>query len=259
MTTSPDSPTGSGSDYRTPGRKIGRIARRFPTPIFYLKLLKIVLNAGRAARRGRYTGEDWIRSSRETLRALEAVGVRVTIGGTAAFIGLDSPCVFAGNHMSVLETFLLPSIIQSHREVTFVAKKELLGYPAFGAVLASRRPIVVSRQDPRQDLEIVLREGESRLRSGISVIVFPQNTRMPVFDPTRFNSLGVKLARRAGVPVIPVALQTATWGTGRWMKDFGRIRPEIPVRIIFGEPIPVRGNGREAQAKLIGFISREAG
>jgi 1-acyl-sn-glycerol-3-phosphate acyltransferase len=251
--------TGWESDYQTPDLTIGPIARRFPTPVFYLKLLKIVLDAGRTARRRGYGDGDWISSSRRTLQALEAVGVRVTIEGTGGFIGLESPCVFAANHMSVLETFVLPGIIRPHRKVTFVTKKELLAYPAFGPVLASRRPIVVSRQDPRRDLQAVLKEGAERLRAGISVIVFPQNTRLPVFDPNRFNSLGVKLARRAGVAVVPVALQTGAWGTGKWLKDFGRISPEIPVRMIFGEAIPVRGNGRETQEKLVGFISRRLG
>ncbi len=256
MNNPPDNAAGVEGDYRPPRRKVGAVARRLPTPVFYLKLLKIVFQAGRKARRGEYTGEDWIRSSRRTLEALESVGVQVSIEGTENFRTLETPGVFAGNHMSVLETFALPSIIQPHREVTFVVKEELLGYPSFGPVLASRNPIAVSRKDPRKDLETVLREGAKRLAAGISVIVFPQNTRMPEFDPARFNSLGVKLARRAGVPVIPFALRTDAWGTGRWLRDFGKIYPEIPVRLSFGEPIPVRGDGKKAQAELVGFISR---
>ncbi len=251
--------TGPGGDYQTTGRSIGPIARRFPTAVFYLRLLRIVLTAGRAARRGDYSSEDWIRSSRRTLQALESVGVRVTIEGTGNFVRREPPCVFAANHMSILETFVLPGIIQPHREVTFVAKKELLAYPFFGPVLASRRPIAVSRENPREDLETVLREGEKRLRAGISVVVFPQSTRMESFDPARFNSLGVKLARRAGVEVVPVALRTGAWGTGRWLRDFGRISTRVPVRMDFGEPIPVRGSGREAQAQLVEFISRRLG
>ncbi len=244
-----------GGDYSSPPREIGTCARRFPSLAFYRKLLAIVRAAGKAARRGEYTDRDWIRSSRRTLAALESVGVEISIEGTDAFIGLDTPAVFAGNHMSVLETFALPSIIQPHRRVTFVVKKELLGYPAFGPVLASRDPIVVSREDPREDLKTVLREGVKRLREGISVIIFPQNTRMPEFDPSRFNSLGVKLARAAGAPVIPFALQTDAWGTGRWLKDIGKIDPGLPVRFSFGEAIAVRGNGREAQARLVEFVA----
>ncbi len=250
--------TGRG-DYRSPPRTPGWLARRFPTAVFYLKLLWIVGAAGRTAQRRDYHGQDWIRDSQRTLKALESVGVRITVEGTDSFIRLEAPAVFAANHMSILETFVLPSIIRPHRRVTFVTKKELLDYPFFGPVLASRRPIVVSRRDPRRDLQTVLEKGADRLRKGISVIVFPQNTRMAVFDPDRFNSLGVKLARRAGAPLIPIALQTNAWGTGKWLKDFGRISPAIPVRIVFGTPIMVRGGGREAQSGLIDFISRRLG
>lgn len=256
MTSADNRGTGlaDGGDYSSPRRKIGAFARRFPSLTFYRELLSIVRDAGKIARRGEYTDQDWIRSSRRTLAALEGVGVEVSIEGTAAFRNFDTPVVFAGNHMSVLETFALPSIIQPQRPVTFIVKKELLGYPAFGPVLASRHPIVVSREDPRKDLKTVLQEGVKRLQAGISVIIFPQNTRMPGFDPARFNSLGIKLARAAGVPVIPFALQTNAWGTGRWLKDIGRIDPALPVRFSFGEAITVGGSGREAQARLVEFI-----
>ncbi len=257
MTSADNRETGpaAAGGYFSPRRQIGGFARRFPSLAFYRELLSIVRDAGKIARRGEYTDEDWIRSSRRTLAALEAAGVKISIEGTAAFQSLDTPVVFAGNHMSVLETFVLPSIIEPYRRVTFVVKKDLLSYPAFGPVLASRYPIVVSREDPRQDLKTVLQEGVKRLQAGISVIIFPQNTRMPGFDPARFNSLGVKLARSAGVPVIPFALQTNAWGTGRWLKDLGRIDPALPVRFSFGEAIAVRGNGREAQARLVEFIA----
>ncbi|MFH1039325.1 MAG: lysophospholipid acyltransferase family protein [PVC group bacterium] len=247
------------SDYHSPARKIGRAARAAPEAFFYLKLLKIVLSAGRTARRGEYTGEQWIQSSRLTLAALESVGITVSIENTASFINLPSPCVLAGNHMSILETFLLPGIIQPHRDVTFVVKESLLAYPFFGCVLSSRNPIVVSRRNPRQDLEIVLREGEKRLRRGTSIILFPQTTRSPVFSPGEFNSLGVKLARRAGAPVIPIAIKTDAWGTGKWVKDLGKISPRIPVHITFGDPIPVTGSGRGAQERIIRFISGRLG
>ena len=49
----------------------------------------------------------------------------------AAFRELKDPVIFIGNHMSTLETFVLPWIILPHRPLTFVVKRELLGYPLF--------------------------------------------------------------------------------------------------------------------------------
>lgn len=244
------------SDYHSPIRKIGWMARLAPGPVFYLKMARIVMADSRAARQGLYTDERWIRGSRMMAGALESVGIRMNVENTASFINLPSPCVFVGNHMSVLETFILPGIIQPHRDLTFVVKESLLTYPIFKDIMASRRPIIVSRVNPRRDLETVLREGVNRLKASSSVILFPQTTRHSLFDPARFNSLGVKLARRAGVPVIPIAIKSDAWGNGRWLKDFGRISPRIPVRIAFGDPIPVSGTGRAAQELLVQFISR---
>ena len=54
----------------------------------------------------------------------------------------------------------------------------------------------------------VLEGGKQRLQKGISIIVFPQTTRTVRFEPENFNSIGVKLAQRAKVPIIPLALRT---------------------------------------------------
>ncbi|MGD8264746.1 MAG: 1-acyl-sn-glycerol-3-phosphate acyltransferase, partial [Desulfobacterales bacterium] len=70
-----------------------------------------------------------------------------------------------------------------------------------------------------------------------------------------FNSLGVKLAKRGKVPVIPVALKTDAWGVGRKFKDFGKIRPAIPVHITFGDPLQIQGSGKEEHKIIVDFIS----
>jgi len=42
-----------------------------------------------------------------------------------------------------------------------------------------------------------------------------EKERTVAFDPALFTSIGVKLAQRAGVPVVPLALLTDAWGNGR--------------------------------------------
>lgn len=247
----------TNSDYHSPARKIGWLARITPSLVFYLKMIRIVMGDSRAGRAGLYTDERWVLGSQRVTTALESVGIRINVENIDSFINLTSPCVFAGNHMSVLETFLLPGIIQPHRNITFVVKDKLLTYPIFKDVIAARRPIVVARVNPRRDLEIVLKEGVKRLKASSSVMLFPQPTRDPIFIPAHFNSLGVKLARRAGVTVIPIAIKSNAWGIGRWIKDFGTISPKIPVHIAFGDPITVTGNGKAAQEIIVQFISEK--
>ena len=201
-----------------------------------------------------YDDAAWSRSSFDILRALEAAGVRLEIAGVGRFAALGGPCVFVGNHMSTLETFVLPTVILSAKRMTYVVKRELTSYPVFGHVMRARDPIVVGRANPRDDLKAVLEGGAERLRAGISIVVFPQTTRTPVFDPAAFNTIGVKLARRAQVPVVPIALKTDAWGNGRVVKDIGRIDPAKTVHIEFGAPLRVQGTGVTEHQRVIDFI-----
>jgi len=244
-------------DYQTVGDPSGWLAGRLPTLAFYARVVRIVLAAAHRARRGRYGDADWIASSLAVRAAFERVGGRVSITGTREFIGLQEPCVFIGNHMSTAETFLLASVIQPFRPITFVVKRSLVEYPVFKHVMRARDPVVVGRVNPREDLKAVLEGGQARLRAGCSLVIFPQRTRTVEFDREAFNTIGVKLARRAGVPVVPLALKTDAWSNGRWLKDFGPIRPVEILRIAFGTPLGLEAGERAVHEAVIAFIEAQ--
>jgi 1-acyl-sn-glycerol-3-phosphate acyltransferase len=243
------------NSYRSVNTHISWLARNAPTLIFYAKMVYIVWKSNRLAQKGIYNGEAWVHSSVEIIKALESVGTHFEIQNLDFYRDLEEPCVFVGNHMSILETFVLPCLIQPYRNITFVVKESLISYPFFGPVLRSRDPVVVGRVNPRDDLKIVLEEGQNRLNHNVSVVIFPQTTRSPIFDTNKFNTLGVKLAKRANVPVVPFALKTDAWGLGRRLKDFGKISPEKTVRIHFGNPMHISGSGKEEHHTIIEFIS----
>lgn len=240
--------------YQTGDRPLQRWQHRFPSLFFYLRMLSVVWRASRLARRGRYDSTRWADSSGAIIRGLEDVGVRLSIEGIEYFADLPGPCVFIANHMSTLETFALPSLIVAHKPVTFVVKKSLVEYPVFRHVMISRDPVVVARANPREDFQVVMDEGSKRLGDGVSIVVFPQTTRTAAFNREQFNTLGIKLARRAGVPIVPVAVRTDAWGNGRWLKEFGPIDPSLPVRFCFGPPLRVQGNGHGEHLAVLGFI-----
>ncbi len=221
-------------NYISPAIKSAPWRQAAPSFFFYIAMFGIVWRASRQARQGHYGDQDWGGSSASIIAALEQVGVRFHIEGVENFSSLTEPCVFIGNHMSTLETFVLPSLIVNHKPVTFVVKKSLIEYPVFRHVMVSRNPVVVERANPREDFKTVMEEGLKRLQAGISIVVFPQTTRTPTFEPVHFNTIGTKLAKRAGVPVIPVALKTDAWGNGRFIKDFGPIAPAKTVHLAFG-------------------------
>ena len=244
-----------GTEYRTPEQKISWFSRLFPSLSFYSKAIAIVWSASRRVRSGHYDSVAWHDDSAKTIKALESSGCRLDVTGLENLKGINRPCIFIGNHMSSFETFALPSLIMPHGfDLAFVVKSSLLKYPIFKDVVTVRDPVVVERVNPREDLKMVMEEGARRLEQGRSLIIFPQHTRAVDFDPKQFNSIGVKLAKRTGAVVVPFALLTWAWSTGKMVKDFGPIIPSRTVHFAFGEPMEISGKGQEEQHRIVDFI-----
>ena len=220
---------------------------------YYTRLMAIYLSSARIARRGEYTLEQYTLASHRILRLVESLGGEFEVKGLA-HLAEAGPAVIISNHMSSLETGLLPGLILPFRDVGFVIKTSLLTYPIFGQIMRSVKSVAVTRENPREDLRQVLEQGTRLLEQGVSIGMFPQATRSVEFDLGGFNSLGAKLAVRAGVPVIPLALKTNFQENGQWMKDCGRIDPRETVRFHFGAPVSVSGNGRAAQEQVVAHI-----
>jgi len=216
-----------------------------------------VFRKRRQAIRKLYDTKAWADSSFAIFRFIEKTGGRFHITGMENITKPQGPVLFISNHMSTLETMILPGIIAPHREVTFVVKESLVRHPLFGDVMRSRNPVVVGRTDPRKDFEAVMNGGAELLSKGISIVIFPQSTRNLVFKPEEFNSLGVKLAKKTGVDVVPIALKTDFWGNGKVIKELGPLDRHKPIHIKFGEPFKVTGNGKTENQKIIDFIQEE--
>lgn len=229
----------------------------FPGLEFYLRVLFGPLrHLWWKASRNKCDDLEWNNASAWFGDILEKVGCHFYIEGLHNIYRSKQPCVFIANHMSTLETFILPSLIRPARKVTFVVKKSLVNMPFFGPIMRSRNPVIVGRTNPREDLATVLGEGQKILAAGSSIIVFPQHTRSLRFDPKLFNSIGVKLARKAGACVVPIALKTDAWGNGKKIKELGKIRPDLPIRFKFAPPLTVDGTGKNTHEEICDFISQ---
>lgn len=202
-----------------------------------------------------YPAQKWAESSFDVMRALENIGVCIEISGLDHLRNFDGPAVFIANHMSTLETMVLPGIIQPIKPTTFVVKESLINMPVFGPIMRSRDPILVGRTNAREDLRAVLEGGTRKLQQGQSIIIFPQSTRALNFKPEDFNSLGIKLALKANVPVVPIALKTDAWGIGKIIKEFGPINIKKKVHFSFGNHMPVLNRGIEEHLNVINFIT----
>ena len=241
--------------YTTQPKQLTPLAGLFPSLHFYTRFINIVLRSAMLAKRGEYDDVKWQVSSQAVIQYLEDIGAHIRVSGFEHLENTDGPCVIVGNHMSFLETLILPAVILP-RPVTFVIKQALVEYPVFKHIMISRDPIVVSRTNPRQDLKIVLEEGVKRLEGGMSVIVFPQSTRSHIFDPTKMSSIGVKLAKKAGVPVVPLALKTDALQNGTILKDFGKIDCSRPIRFAFDAAVNIQAKGNEESQQINDFIQQ---
>lgn len=223
--------------------------------IYYIKIISTLTHASFCARRGKLDDDRWARYSHRILQIVESVGGRVEISGLETLARHPGPVVFVANHMSLLETLLLAGMTLPFNRVNFVIKEELRHYPVIGHIMKALKLIAVSRQNPREDLKVVMREGGNFIAAGGSIVIFPQATRSVEFDAQAFNSLGVKLAARAGVPVVPIAIKTDFQGNGKLIKDMGPIDPQKVLHFKFGAPMPVEGKGRRNHEYVVDFIS----
>lgn len=245
------------NQYQTPVEAASLFGKLLPSFSFYTRFLANIYFSAKKAQKGTYDDEAWRISSLKVMQDLERTGVKIFISGMEHLQSLDTPCVIVGNHMSMMDTTVLPAIVAQERPLTFIIKKSLMEYPVFKHVMRSRNPIALGRTNAREDLRTVMLEGIKRLEQGISVTVFPQTTRGTEFNPKQFNTIGIKLAQKAGVPVLPVALKTDAWTNGRFIKDLGKIRPEISTHFAFDAPLSIQGKGREEHQKIIAFIATQ--
>jgi len=245
--------TGRYETHDVPRTVCDRFFGQFDTWLHWL-ILRMVWRARLKVLVGRYDLNEYGYSAFAMMRAVERCGGKVIIEGVKHSIDLDGPAVYVANHMSMLETITVPMLLAPLRPFYTVVKANLLRYPWMGPVLRRSGTIPVSRTNPREDLKIVLKEGSKALSHGASVLLFPQATRNPVFLPETFGSLGTKLARRAGVPVVPLAVKTDFLGLGRIIPDFGPVDRSKVVRMCFGKPIYAEGTGREAHQQSVDFI-----
>ena len=236
--------------------------RKFPNRLikrsglfFIIRFLLLVFKTRRLAVKDQLDRQAWAISSHSVMKLIENSGGRFHIEGLDNIRKAEGPVVFVSNHMSTLETMVFPCIIASEKEVTFVVKDSLINFPVFGPIMRARNPIVVSRSNSRKDFTLVMNQGGKLLEEGTSIIIFPQKTRRVKFIPNEFNSLGVKLAGRVNVQVIPVAIKTDYWGKGKFIKELGHIYPEKTIYMTFEKPMYIQGTGKEEHFKIINFIS----
>lgn len=148
--------------------------------------------SGRATRR---IGGVW---GRTVLRLLR---VEVRVRGAANVP--PGPAVYAANHSSTLDIL----IVFGYLPVDFriVHKRSVAFIPILGWAIVLAGHVPIDRRHPFRARRSLARAA-ARIRSGTSLVVFPEGTRSPDGRVRRFKRGSFALALEAGVPVVPVSL-----------------------------------------------------
>ncbi len=144
----------------------------------------------------------------------------------------DKPCVVLSKHQSALDIFVFVPIFIPQ---TWVMKRELFRIPCFGWVMRATKPIAIDRSAGRQALKFMLEAGIEKLKKGFWIVLYPEGTRTLPGKKAKYKGGGVMLAQRAGVDVVPVALNTGLF----WQKGKGAINSGT-VDIVIGAPISTK-------------------
>jgi 1-acyl-sn-glycerol-3-phosphate acyltransferase len=142
----------------------------------------------------------------------------------------SGPVIFASNHESVLDIWVLFVVIQ--RSFRFIAKQELFRLPVFGWYLRVGGHIPVDRSNHQRAVASLARAGEA-VRAGTSIVVFPEGTRSRTGRIQPFKKGPFVVAKEAGVPIVPIAIS----GSGAVTPSKHIEVHPAPIRVAIGDPV----------------------
>jgi 1-acyl-sn-glycerol-3-phosphate acyltransferase len=175
----------------------------------------------------------------------------------------ERPCVFVANHQSFLDVVTFGSIFPP-RTVS-AGKREIGRIPIFGWFYRLSGNLVIDRDHPRGALASLEAAADAIRREKLSVWFMPEGHRNWGGELLPFKSGAFRLARAAGVPVVPIvaAPLTVLADTKRFLARRGTLRIRVLESVSVDEKSAdgiseavslVRARMREALEALAGDV-----
>ncbi|HWX42896.1 MAG TPA: lysophospholipid acyltransferase family protein [Blastocatellia bacterium] len=171
------------------------------------------------------------------------IGAHIHVHGEAN-VRADKNYVYMANHSSLIDIPALFAYLPFQFRI--MAKKELFYVPFMGWHLWTAGNFPVDRGDPRKTAHSLRRVVEG-IKAGKSLAVFPEGTRSEDGRLQEFKAGAFKIALRAGVPIVPVAIR----GTHELLPKHSLAPRPGRVDVIIGTPIETSGYGEKQLRELI--------
>lgn len=208
-----------------------------PITIALFLLVLLSLPFERQGRAVHSIGAFWSR----VLLALS--GVRVDLKGREN-IPSGRAVIFVSNHQGAFDIPALQAFLPV--QFRWVAKKSLFRIPVIGWSMSLAGYVGIDRDNPVEAMKN-MEEASEKIRKGTSVLIFPEGTRSGSGRLLPFKRGAFVLAKKSGVPVVPVAIN----GTSDIMRRGGFLIRPSRVRIRIGKPVPAgQSDEKEIRNKM---------
>lgn len=161
----------------------------------------------------------------------------------------DESVLFIFNHRGFFDIILAYYTVPVLS--SFVSKKEIAKVPGLRLWMRNIKCVFLDRENPREGIKAILK-GIENIQRGTSMFISPEGTRNSGEGLLPFKPGSLKMAEKAGCPIVPVAITNSD-------KAFENHLPWIKsthMTIEYGEPIYIHELPKEARAELL-EISRE--
>jgi putative phosphoserine phosphatase/1-acylglycerol-3-phosphate O-acyltransferase len=164
------------------------------------------------------------------------------------------PAIFIFNHQSLLDSMVLAHLLRE--DVVALCKKEMASTPIVGPLLRHADTIFVDRSDT--DQAHVLQRALQVLDSGRSLVIAPEGRRSVLGDIQPFKHGAFYIARKAGVPIVPIVLHNVkdALPKGGWLIRPATIRVTVLPPV---EPETIRSIRKSCAALEQCYVQRLRG
>ncbi len=170
-------------------------------------------------------------------------GTHITVIGEEN-VPKDEPVLYIGNHRSYFD--ILITYVRVPRPTGYIAKKEMLKWPLLVNWMKNLHCLFLDRNDLKQGLKVIL-TAIDKVKSGISICIFPEGTRNRVNHTfMEFHEGSFKIAVKTGCPIVPMTI----YNSGDIFEDHLPKIKKAQVILEYGKPIYIRDLPKEDRKKI---------